>query len=106
MSDVTLRETGTWASGDAEASSSHSEGADILLGLEEDDVDLWSKEAAQHNRPTQTNRNAHGGGLHLERMRGKKFIVKVVKQWSIIIWFRALYPLSTLYILKLINNVL
>lgn len=62
----TLRETRAWASGHTEASGGHPEGADILLRLEQDDVNLGSEEAAQHHRPTQTDRDAHGGGLHLE----------------------------------------
>ena len=44
-----MRETGAWASGDTEAGGGHPEGADILLWLEQDDVDLGSKEAAQHH---------------------------------------------------------
>lgn len=64
-----MRETGAWASGDAEAGGGHSESADILLRLEQDDVDFGSEEAAQHHRPTQTDRNAHGGCLHLEEER-------------------------------------
>lgn len=72
-----MRETGSWACGDAEAGGGHSQSADILLWLEQDDVDLGSKEAAQHHRPTQTDRDAHGGGLHLEEERGvRKLILK------------------------------
>jgi len=64
-----LRETGGGASGDADAGGGHSESADILLRLEQDDVDLGSEEAAQHHRPTQTDRDAHGGCLHLGNER-------------------------------------
>lgn len=60
-----MREAGAWPGGDAEAGGGNSESADILLRLEQDDVDLGSKEATQHHRPTQTDRDAHGGGLHL-----------------------------------------
>lgn len=62
-----MRETGAGASGNTEASGGHPEGADILLRLEQDDVNLGSEEAAQHHRPTQTDRDAHGGGLHLKQ---------------------------------------
>lgn len=61
-----MRETGAWTSGDTEAGGGHPEGADILLWLEQDDVDFGRKEAAQHNRPTQTDRDTHGSGLYLE----------------------------------------
>lgn len=61
-----MRETGACSGGDAVARGGHSESADILLRLEQNDVDLGSEEAAQHHRPTQTDRDAHGGGLHLE----------------------------------------
>ena len=64
-----MRETGAWSSGDAEAGGGHSESTDILLRLEQDDVDLGSEEAAQYHRPTQTDGDAHGGGLHLEEER-------------------------------------
>lgn len=37
----------------------------VLLGLEKDDVHLGRKQAAQHNKATETHRDAHGGGLHL-----------------------------------------
>lgn len=37
----------------------------VLLGLEKDDVHLGCKQAAQHNKATETHRDAHGGGLHL-----------------------------------------
>ena len=69
MLSVTLRETGALAGGDAETGGGHSERADILLRLEQDDVDLGSEEAAQHHRPTQTDRDTHGGGLHLKERR-------------------------------------
>lgn len=73
VSGVTLRETGAWAGGDTEAGCGHSESAHVLLWLEEDDVDLWSEETAQHHRPTETDGDAHGGGLHLqEEGRGSK----------------------------------
>lgn len=36
----------------------------VLLGLEKDDVHLGRKQAAQHNKATETHRDAHGGGLH------------------------------------------
>ena len=64
-----MRETGAGAGGDTEAGGGHSESADILLRLEHDDVDLGREEAAQHHRPTQTDGDAHGGGLHLEEER-------------------------------------
>lgn len=72
-----MRKTGARASGDAEAGGGHPEGADILLRLEQDDVDLRSKEAAQHHRPTEADRDAHGGGLHLEEHRKVKKKKKV-----------------------------
>lgn len=65
----TLRETGARACSDAEAGGGHPEGADILLRLEQDDVNLGSEEAAQHHRPAQTDGDAHGGGLHLKEER-------------------------------------
>lgn len=71
-----MRETGAWAGGDAEAGGGHSQCADILLWLEQNDVDLGSEEAAQHHRPTQTDGDAHGGGLHLEEERGEKFTLR------------------------------
>lgn len=37
----------------------------VLLRLEEDDVHLGCKQAAQHNEAAQAHRDAHGGGLHL-----------------------------------------
>jgi len=64
-----LRKTGGRASIDAEAGGRHPEGADILLWLEQDDVGLRSKKAAQHHRPTETDRDAHGCSLHLEDER-------------------------------------
>lgn len=67
----TLRETRARAGGDAEAGCGHSESADILLRLEEDDMDLWSEETAQYHRPAQTDRDAHGGGLHLKVERNR-----------------------------------
>lgn len=45
----TLRETGAGARGNTEAGGGHPQVADILLGLEHDDVDLWSKETAEHH---------------------------------------------------------
>ena len=39
--------------------------ADVLLGLEQDDVHLGGEETAQHHRAAQADRDAHGGGLHL-----------------------------------------
>ena len=51
--------------GGAEAVGGDSERGDVLLGLEEDDVDLGGEEAAQHHRAAQADRDAHGGGLHL-----------------------------------------
>lgn len=60
-----MRETRARTSGDAKAGRGNSESADVLLRLEQDDVDLWSEETAQYHRPTQTDRDAHGGGLHL-----------------------------------------
>lgn len=71
-----MRETRAWACGDAEAGSGHSESADVLLRLEQDDMDLWSEETAQYHRPTQTDRDAHGGGLHLEEERGEKLTLR------------------------------
>ena len=41
------------------------EAAHVLLGLEQDDVDLGGEEAAQHHRAAQADGDAHGGGLHL-----------------------------------------
>lgn len=66
----TLREAGAGARGHAEAGGGDSEGADVLLRLEQDDVDLRSEEAAQHHRAAQADRDAHGGGLNLEEERG------------------------------------
>lgn len=43
----------------------------VLLWLEEDDVYLWCKQAAQHNKATQAHRDAHGCGLHLEESHHK-----------------------------------
>lgn len=37
----------------------------ILLRLEKDDVDFGGKEAAKDHWAAQTDRDAHGGGLHL-----------------------------------------
>jgi len=61
----TLREAGARASGHTESSGGHSERTDVLLGLEEDDVDLGSEQASQHHWTTQTHRDAHGSGLYL-----------------------------------------
>lgn len=66
----TLGEAGARAGGHTEAGGGDSEGADILLGLEQDDVDLRSEQAAQHHRAAQADRDAHGGGLNLEEDRG------------------------------------
>lgn len=44
-----MRETGAGARGNTEAGGGHPQVADILLGLEHDDVDLWSKETAEHH---------------------------------------------------------
>lgn len=66
----TLREAGAWAGGHTEAGGGDSEGADVLLGLEQDDVDLRSEQAAQHHRAAQADGDAHGGGLNLEEGRG------------------------------------
>lgn len=66
----TLREAGAGACGHAKAGGGDSEGADVLLRLEQDDVDLWSKQAAQHHRATQADGDAHGGGLNLGEERG------------------------------------
>ena len=68
----TLRETGAGARGDAEAGGGHPEGAHVLLGLKEDDVDLGREEAAQHHRAAQADRDAHGRGLHLKQKKKKK----------------------------------
>lgn len=70
MFACTLREAGARAGGHAEAGGGDSEGADILLGLEQDDVDLRSEEAAQHHWAAQADGDAHGGGLNLEEDRG------------------------------------
>lgn len=69
-----MGKTGGWTSVDAEAGGGHPEVADILLRLEKDDVDFWSKEATQDNRPTETDRDAHGGSLHLWDERAVKRI--------------------------------
>ena len=63
---ATLWETGPRSRGHAEAGGGHSERCDVLLRLEQDDVDLGSKEAAQHDGATQTDGDAHGGGLDLQ----------------------------------------
>lgn len=78
----TLRETGAGPGGDTEAGGCHPQGADILLWLEQDDVDLRSKEAAQHHRPTQTDRDAHGGGLNLQDERQARNSVSKPEPWS------------------------
>lgn len=49
----------------AEAAGGDSKRGHVFLGLKQDDVNLWSKEAAKHHRATQRDGNAHGGGLHL-----------------------------------------
>ena len=56
----------------AEAVGRDSERGHIFLRLEQDDVDLRSKEAAQHHRAAQTDRDAHGGGLHLGEEEGER----------------------------------
>lgn len=61
----TLREAGAGACGHAEAGGGDSEGADVLLRLEQDDVDLRSEQAAQDHRAAQADGDAHGGGLNL-----------------------------------------
>ena len=61
-----MREAGARAGGEAVPGAGRPEAAHILLGLEQDDVDLRGEEAAQHHRAAQTDRDAHGGGLHLE----------------------------------------
>lgn len=38
----------------------------VLLGLEHDDVDLWSKHAAQDHEAAQADRDTHGCGLNLQ----------------------------------------
>lgn len=91
--DNTLRKTGGRTGVDAKAGGGHSEVADILLRLKQDDVDFWSKEAAQHHRPTEADGDAHGGRLHLQDEKGmKRFPVKHQKLWSVnifvgIFWF-------------------
>lgn len=66
----TLREAGAGARGHAEAGGGDSEGADVLLWLEQDDVDLRSEQAAQHHRAAQADGDAHSGGLNLGEERG------------------------------------
>lgn len=65
----TLRKAGRRPSVDTETRGGHPEGADILLWLEQDDVDLWSEEAAQNHRPTEADGDAHGRRLHLNHKR-------------------------------------
>lgn len=50
---------------DAEPVEVESVSDHVLLGLEKDDVHLGCKQTAQHNKATETHRDAHGGGLHL-----------------------------------------
>lgn len=54
----------------AEAAGRDSKRGHIFLGLKQDDVNLWSKEAAEHHRAAQGDGNTHGGGLHLSPGRG------------------------------------
>lgn len=49
----------------AEAVGCDSECGHIFLRLKQDDVNLGGEEAAEDHRPTQTDGDAHGGGLHL-----------------------------------------
>lgn len=49
----------------AEAVGGDPERRHVLLGLEQDDVNLGGEEAAEHHRAAQAHRDAHGGGLHL-----------------------------------------
>ncbi len=70
----TLRDAGARASGHTESSGGHSERGHVLLGLKEDDVDLWSEEAAQHYWTAQTHRDAHGSGLYLREYTQKKWL--------------------------------
>lgn len=81
-----MREAGTfWVAGagsggrsghrGAEAAGRDSKRGHVFLGLKQDDVNLWSEEAAKHHRAAQRDGNAHGSGLHLSGGRGKtKFI--------------------------------
>lgn len=69
-----MRKTGGRTGVDAIAGGGHSDVADILLRLKQDDVDFWSKEAAQYHRPTETDRDAHGGHLHLQDEKGEEKI--------------------------------
>lgn len=71
----TFRVAGTGSRGrsrhcGAEAAGGDSKRGHVFLGLKQDDVNLWSKEAAEHHRATQGDGNTHGGGLHLSRGRG------------------------------------
>lgn len=52
---------------------------DVLLGLEHDDVDLWSEHATQDYEATQADWDAHGGGLDLWT-RCKKQVNSELKQ--------------------------
>lgn len=49
----------------AEAVGGDPQRGHVLLGLEQDDVDLGGEEAAEHHRAAQTDGDAHGGGLDL-----------------------------------------
>ncbi len=78
----TLREAGARASGHTESSGGHSERGHVLLGLKEDDVDLWSEEAAQHYWTAQTHRDAHGSGLYLREYTQKSdYTTFTFRQW-------------------------
>lgn len=50
---------------DAEPVEMESVSDHVLLWLEEDDVHFGREQTAQHNKATQTDRDAHGRGLHL-----------------------------------------
>lgn len=63
---MTLADAGAGPGGGAaEAAGGCSVANHVLLGLEEDDVQLGSEEAAEHHRAAEADRHAHGGGLHL-----------------------------------------
>lgn len=63
---LTLADAGAGPGGGAaEAAGGHSVADHVLVGLEEDDVQLGSEEAAEHHRAAEADRHAHGGGLHL-----------------------------------------
>lgn len=67
----TFREAGAGSGGrsgygGAEAARCDSEWGHVFLGLEQDDVDFGGEQAAENHRTTQTDRDAHGGGLNLK----------------------------------------